>query len=56
MSGDYLDNVIELPMSRERWCLIHDTMWADCSCPGPHEDEDPVDQAVEALAPLTDAE
>ena len=37
--GDYLDNVIELPMSGERWCQIHDTMWADCGCPGPHEEE-----------------
>ena len=33
--GDYLANVIECPLCGERWCLVCETHWADCSCPGP---------------------
>lgn len=39
--GDYLANVVPCECCRERWCLVHDMHWADCDCPGPHEEDPP---------------
>jgi hypothetical protein len=44
-AGDYRAHVVELPMSGERWCTLHDTMWAHCDCPGPHDDDDDLELA-----------
>ena len=37
-AGDYLAFVEPCPGCGERWCLKCDMHWADCSCPGPHEE------------------
>jgi hypothetical protein len=36
---DYLEHVVECPSCGERYCSKCDTHWAECPCPGPHDDE-----------------
>jgi len=43
--SDYLEFVVPCKCCEERWCLLHGEHWADCSCPGPHDDEEETEEA-----------
>jgi hypothetical protein len=38
--GDYLEHVTTCPDCGDRWCTKCEVHWAQCSCPGPHEEDD----------------
>ena len=35
----YLDSVVACLQCDERWCLACEVHWAECSCPGPYDDD-----------------
>ena len=49
---DYLEFVVPCESCGERWCLLHGIHWADCDCPGPHDEED-IETEENDKAPLT---
>jgi len=36
----YLENVVDCPHCGERWCTKCEMHWAECPCPGPHEESE----------------